>query len=252
MGRSEKTIHFNKTRVNLIIGSGLRCLKNAQLFATKVFQRTNMSYREIQQQLKQFRLAGLTEVKLNAKKKVLEKELNRCFDLGLSETQLQKRIAYQNKIKQIAQPDSLANLKTKVYSITGLDSLAKIRKSYPQIRESNFDFRSKQAWKYSLKILEEVHQETLKFEQFTTEVKAKIEQYKLLMQEMGDASSQYIAEKTKREERGKMNRFLNGKIQGQRQTIKAILRKAEKMTKEDILNKLAEMEQRLAISLKDK
>ena len=63
---------------------------------------------------------------------------------------------------------------------------------------------------------------------------------------------QYIAEKTKREERGKMNRFLNGKIQGQRRTIEAILRKAEKMTKEDILNKLVEMEKRLAISLQDK
>ena len=63
---------------------------------------------------------------------------------------------------------------------------------------------------------------------------------------------QYIAEKTKREERAKMNLFLNGKIQGQRQTIKAILRKAEKMTKEEILNKLAVMEQRLAIKLKDK
>ena len=148
-----------------------------------------MSYREIQQQLKQFKLAGLTEVKLNAKKKVLEKELNRCFDLGLSETQLQKRIAYHNKIKQITQPDSLTNLKTKVYLITGLDSLAEIRKSYPQIRESNFDFRSKQAWKASLRILEEVHQETIKFEQFATEVKAKIEQYKMLTQEMGDASS---------------------------------------------------------------
>ena len=148
-----------------------------------------MSYREIQQQLKQFKLAGLTDVKLNAKKKVLEKELNRCFELGLSETQLQKKIAYHNKIKQIAQPNSLAHLKNKVYSITGLDSLAEIKKNYPQIRESNFDFRSKQAWKASLEILEEVHQETLKFEQFTTEVKAKIEQYKILTQEMGDASS---------------------------------------------------------------
>ena len=148
-----------------------------------------MSYREIQQQLKQFKLAGLTDVKLNAKKKVLKKELNRCFQLGLSETQLQKRIAYHNKIKQIAQPDSLANLKNKVYSITGLDSLAEIRKIYPQIRESNFDFRSKQAWKESLQILEEVHQETLEFEQFTIEVKAKVEQYKMLTQEMGDASS---------------------------------------------------------------
>lgn len=63
---------------------------------------------------------------------------------------------------------------------------------------------------------------------------------------------QYIAEKTKREERGKMNRFLNGKIQGQRRTIEAILRKADRITKEEILNKLVEMEQRLAIKLKDK
>lgn len=148
-----------------------------------------MSYRKIQQQLKQFKLAGLSNIKLNAKEKDLEKELNRCFDLGLSETQVQKRIAYHNKIKQIAQPASLANLKAKVYSLTRLESPAEIKRSYPQIQEKNLDFRRKQDWKESLKILEEVHQDTLKFEQFTTKVKAKIEQYKMLTQEMGEASS---------------------------------------------------------------
>ena len=140
----------------------------------------------------------------------------------------------------------LSEIKATGYSFTWKEAILNTVK-YDATRRA---FKAQHAW-----ILKEaaVDQQSIKnLETEIAELQQKARDAVYRTSEYRKLYSQYIAEKTKREERGKMNLFLNGKIQGQRRTIDAILRKAEKMTKEDILNKLVEMEKRLAISLNNK
>ena len=154
-----------------------------------------MDYRNLQQKLKPFKLAGLANIRLNEKKTVLEKEYQRCLELGLSKTSLEKRLSYQQKVNQtLKRQSSLGYLKSRVYTITKLNNIQEVRRNYYQIREKKFDFRRKLAWQECLKILEDIHKDTLLFEQFTTKITSVIKRYRAFAKEMGEDSSLSIQE----------------------------------------------------------
>lgn len=154
-----------------------------------------MEYRNLQRKLKIYRLAGLTDVKLNEKKAVLEQEYQHCLKIEISETRLEKRISYQQRVQKIVeQQSSLAYLKLRVYSITNLDGIRELRRNYYQIKEKKLDFRKKTAWQECLKILEAIHSNTILFEQFTTTITSRIKKYKALVLKIGQDSSLPIQE----------------------------------------------------------
>ena len=167
--------------------------------------------------------------------------LNNCPTLYMTATCDQLRHGATNYEDEL-----LSEIKATGYSFTWKEAILNTVK-YDATRRA---FKAQHAW-----ILKEaaVDQQSIKnLETEIAELQQKARDAVYRTSEYRKLYSQYIAEKTKREERAKMNLFLNGKIQGQRRTIEAILRKAEKITKEEILNKLVEMEKRLAINLKDK
>ncbi|MGF1480180.1 MAG: hypothetical protein ACFB4I_11920 [Cyanophyceae cyanobacterium] len=148
-----------------------------------------MKYAELQNYLRPYKQAGISSIKLNAKKAVLENEYQRCLQQGLSSPQLQRRIAHHQKVKNVLQKQTLASLKARVYSITGLRTVQELRQNYPQIRGQGFNFRTKQAWQECLKIIAVIHQETLEFERFKAEIELRVEQYNSLRQGLGEDSS---------------------------------------------------------------
>ena len=52
-----------------------------------------MKYTDLQRRLKQYQIAGLVKVKLNSSSSVLEAEYQRCLQLRLSQSQLEKLAA---------------------------------------------------------------------------------------------------------------------------------------------------------------
>ena len=52
-----------------------------------------MKYIELQRRLKSYRVAELVKVKLNSSQSILEAEYQRCLNLGLSQTELDRLVA---------------------------------------------------------------------------------------------------------------------------------------------------------------
>ena len=55
-----------------------------------------MKYTDLQRRLKQYQVAGLVTVKLNSALSVLETEYQRCLQLGLSQSDLERLAAIKN------------------------------------------------------------------------------------------------------------------------------------------------------------
>ena len=99
-----------------------------------------MKYVDLQQRLKQYQVAGLVTVKLNSPLAVLAAEYQRCLQLGLSQSDLERLAAIKNFeyleliscVEIQANPDSfpLGVIKAKTYDLGQVGSLAELKLAF--------------------------------------------------------------------------------------------------------------------------
>jgi hypothetical protein len=137
-----------------------------------------MKYTDLQRRLKQYQVAGLVTVKLNSTLPVLEGEYQRCLQLGLSQSDLERLAAIKNyeylelisswEIK--AHPDRfpLRIIRAKTYDLGQVDSLTELKLAFPIFKNEQYDFRTKISWAqcaYAIDNLTKDSQEFVKFKQ---------------------------------------------------------------------------------------
>ncbi|MEM7594172.1 MAG: hypothetical protein AAF383_22115 [Cyanobacteria bacterium P01_A01_bin.83] len=115
-----------------------------------------MKYTDLQQRLKQYQVAGLVIVKLNATKTILEAEYQRCLKLGMSQSDLSRLAAINNyehleliaTVEIKARPESfpLGIIKAKTYNLGKVDSLQELKLAFPIFKDKKYDFRTKISW----------------------------------------------------------------------------------------------------------
>jgi hypothetical protein len=137
-----------------------------------------MKYTDLQRRLKQYQVAGLVTVRLNSTLLVLEGEYQRCLQLGLSQSDLERLAAIKNyeylelisswEIK--AHPDRfpLRVIRAKTYDLGQVDSLTELKLAFPIFKNDQYDFRTKISWSqcaYAIDNLTKDSQEFAKFKQ---------------------------------------------------------------------------------------
>jgi hypothetical protein len=137
-----------------------------------------MKYTDLQRRLKQYQVAGLVTVKLNSTLPALEGEYQRCLQLGLSQSDLERLAAIKNyeylelisswEIK--AHPDRfpLRIIRAKTYDLGQVDSLTELKLAFPIFKHDLYDFRTKISWSqcaYAIDNLTKDSQEFVKFKQ---------------------------------------------------------------------------------------
>jgi hypothetical protein len=137
-----------------------------------------MKYTDLQRRLKQYQVAGLVTVRLNSTLSALEGEYQRCLQLGLSQSDLERLAAIKNyeylelisswEIK--AHPDRfpLRIIRAKTYDLGQVDSLTELKLAFPIFKNDQYDFRTKISWSqcaYAIDNLTKDSQEFVKFKQ---------------------------------------------------------------------------------------
>ena len=172
-----------------------------------------MKYTDLQRRLKHYQIAGLVKVKLNSSNSVLEAEYQRCLQLRLSQSQLEKLAARKNNesLKLIspleieAKPNKLPLniIKAKAYDLGRVKNLAELKLAFSIFKDRQYDFRTKVSWLqcvYSIDRLTKDSQEFEKFkldvQGFTTAIKER-KYYRLIgddaVEEAYDDLSNYIS-----------------------------------------------------------
>ncbi len=172
-----------------------------------------MKYIDLQRRLKQYQVAGLVTVKLNSSLPVLAAEYQRCLELGLSQSDLERLASIKNYehldlvscIEIQASPNNfpLRIIKAKAYNLGQVNNLAKLKLAFPIFKNQQYDFRTKVSWSqcaYSIDHLTRDSQEFTKFKQDikTFIVAIKQQQYHQLTGEIAreeayDDLSNYIS-----------------------------------------------------------
>jgi hypothetical protein len=143
-----------------------------------------MKYQELQKRLKQYQAAELTEIKLNAKKSILETEYQSCLQLRLSQKDLE-RIIFNKKNLDLRLIDSfyiytypekftLPIIKIKTYQIAQVNSLQELKLAFPTFKDKKFDFRTKKAWSECVYLVDCLTKESQEFEQFQKQINSFI------------------------------------------------------------------------------
>ena len=139
-----------------------------------------MKYTDLQRRLKQYQLAGLVTVKLNATLAVLEAEYQRCLQLGLSQTDLERLAAIANyqyldlisclEIQAHPQKFPLRILRAKTYELGRVDNLAELKLAFPIFKHSQYDFRTKISWSQCACAIDHLTQDSQEFAKFKQDV----------------------------------------------------------------------------------
>ena len=137
-----------------------------------------MKYVDLQRRLKQYQVAGLVKVKLNSPKSVLEPEFQRCLQLGLSQSELERLASNKNlehlelisTLEIYTHPAQfpLKFIKAKTYDLGQVNSLAELKDAFPIFKDKQYDFRTKISWSkcaYSIDNLTTNSQDFAKFKQ---------------------------------------------------------------------------------------
>jgi hypothetical protein len=143
-----------------------------------------MKYVDLQRRLKQYQVAGLVEVKLNSRPAVLEAEYQRCLQLGLSQSELE-RLASINNFEQLelisaweihTSPDKflLKIIKAKAYYLSKVDNLKELKLAFPLFKDKKFDFRTKDSWSKCIYSIDTLTKDSQEFEKFKQEVESFI------------------------------------------------------------------------------
>ncbi len=147
-----------------------------------------MKYVDLQRRLKQYQIAGIVRVKLNASLAILEAEYQRCLKLGLSQTDLErltsiresKNLELISPLDIYACPENFALkiIKVKTYTLGEVQHLQELKLSFPIFKNKQYDFRTKNSWAkcvYFIDNLTKNSQEFSKFQQdletFTTSIR---------------------------------------------------------------------------------
>ena len=139
-----------------------------------------MKYQELQKRLKQYQAAELIDIKLNARKSILETEYQRCLQLKLSQGDLEKIISAKQKQELSAidpfdiytHPEKfpLPKIKAKTYQIAEVHTLKEFKLAFPLLKDKKFDFRTKKAWSECVYLVDCLTKESQEFEKFKQEV----------------------------------------------------------------------------------
>ena len=148
-----------------------------------------MKYSDLQRRLKQYQVAGLVTVKLNSTLAVLASEYQRCLQLGLSQSDLERLAAIKNyeylemisalEIQAYPNRFPLRVIKAKAYDLGEVASLTELKSAFPIFKAKQYDFRTKVSWSqcvYGIDNLTKDSQEFTKFKQDIEEFIAAIQQ----------------------------------------------------------------------------
>lgn len=143
-----------------------------------------MKYSDLQRRLKQYQVAGLVTVKLNSTLSILEMEYQRCLQLGLSQSDLERLVAIKNHeyleliscVEIEACPGSfpLRIIKAKVYDLGAVNSLVELKSAFPIFKNNQYDFRTKFSWSQCAYTIDNLTKTSQDFEKFKQDVEAFI------------------------------------------------------------------------------
>ena len=143
-----------------------------------------MKYTDLQRRLKQYQIAGLVKVKLNSSLPVLEAEYQRCLQLRLSQSHLERLAAVEkyeyleliSPVEIEAKPDKfpLPIIKEKVYDLGRVEDLAELKLAFPIFKDRQYDFRTKISWSRCVYSIDRLTKDSQEFNKFKLDVQAFI------------------------------------------------------------------------------
>ena len=143
-----------------------------------------MKYTDLQRRLKQYQVAGLVTVKLNSPLSILSAEYQRCLQLGLSQTDLERLAAIENheylelisclEIQAHPQRFPLRVIRAKAYELGQVDSLSKLKLAFPIFKGQQYDFRTKIAWSQCACAIDNFTKDSQEFAKFKQDISAFI------------------------------------------------------------------------------
>jgi len=143
-----------------------------------------MKYTDLQRRLKQYQVAGLVTVKLNSTLPILETEYQRCLQLGLSQTDLERLAAIESyqyldlisclEIQTHPQKFPLRIIQAKTYELGQVDSLPELKLAFPIFKSRQYDFRTKVSWSQCACAIDNLTQDSQEFNKFKQDIRAFI------------------------------------------------------------------------------
>ena len=143
-----------------------------------------MKYTDLQRRLKQYQNAGLVKVKLNSALPVLEAEYQRCLQLKLSQSHLEKLAAiakyeyleFISPLEIEASPDKfpLQVIKAKAYDLGRVEDLAELKLAFPIFKDRQYDFRTKVSWSRCVYSIDRLTKDSQEFDKFKLDIEAFI------------------------------------------------------------------------------
>lgn len=143
-----------------------------------------MKYTDLQRRLKQYQIAGLVKVKLNSSGSVLEAEYQRCLQLRLSQSQLEKLAASENnqclesisplEIEARSNKFPLKIIKAKAYNLGRVENLVELKLAFPIFKDRQYDFRTKISWSHCVYSIDRLTKDSQEFNKFKLDVQGFI------------------------------------------------------------------------------
>ncbi len=140
-----------------------------------------MKYVDLQRRLKQYQIAGIVKVKLNASLAILEAEYQRCLELGLSQTDLErltsiregKNLELISPLDIYTYPENFALkiIKVKTYTLGEVEHLQELKLSFPIFTNKQYDFRTKNSWSKCVYFIDSLTKNTQEFSKFQQDLK---------------------------------------------------------------------------------
>ena len=135
-----------------------------------------MKYVDLQRRLKQYQIAGIVRVKLNSSLAILEAEYQRCLELGLSQTDLERLTSIREgtnlelilplDIYTCPEDFSLKIIKAKTYALGEVKDLQELKLSFPIFKTEQYDFRSKISWSKCVYFIDNITKNLQEFSNF--------------------------------------------------------------------------------------
>ncbi len=143
-----------------------------------------MKYIDLQRRLKSYKVAGLIQVKLNSEQLILETEYQRCLNLGLSQTELERLVSIEKgedlslisplEIYSCPEKFLLKVIKAKAYDLGKVENLLELKLAFPIFKDKQYDFRTKMSWSKCVYFIDNLTKNSQEFEKFKQDVEAFI------------------------------------------------------------------------------
>ncbi|MCC0176544.1 hypothetical protein I4641_06075 [Waterburya agarophytonicola K14] len=143
-----------------------------------------MKYINLQQRLRIYQVAGLSQVKLNSPQSILEAEYQRCLNLGLSQSELEQLVVINKgedlslisplEIYSCPEKFLLKVVKAKAYDLGEVENLLELKLAFPIFKNQQYDFRTKVSWSKCVYFIDNLTKNSQDFEQFKQDIEAFI------------------------------------------------------------------------------